>query len=109
MAKLSGDLIQLGKNSESSVIDLCNGTGRIVNANPNSGYKRLLIEADNSVEIVAPTTTFIKSENGKNSCAVEVGIDDKPWNPNGSSGAWTKIHAKQLVHDDVCITKGTLI
>ena len=101
MAKLSGDLIQLGKNSESSVIDLCNGTGRIVNANPNSGYKRLLIEADNSVEIVAPTTTFIKSENGKNSCAVEVGIDDKPWNPNGSSGAWTKIHAQQLVHDDV--------
>lgn len=95
MALFAGDEIAIGKKSTSSVIDLCNGTGTIDNANPTSGYKRLAIKSNNSVEISATNTVFIKSENGTNSCSVEVGSNSVPWNPNGISGAWTKMHAKQ--------------
>ena len=51
MASFAGDEIAIGKNSTSSVIDLCNGTGTIGNVNPSGGYKRLEIKSQDSVEI----------------------------------------------------------
>ena len=54
VASFSKNLIALGKNSDTSIINLCNSSGIIKSANPqDSTYKRLAIESNDSVEINA--------------------------------------------------------
>lgn len=98
LAQFEKNSVALGMDGTASIIDLCKGTGKIQNANPDEEYKRLSIISEDSVEISAKANVFIKSENDTNSSIVEVGTDQLPWNPNSpSGGAWTKMSTKQLV------------
>lgn len=87
MASFAGDKIAIGKNSTSSVIDLCNGTGTIGNVDPSDGYKRLKIESQNSVEIIGKDLISMKTEADNSETYFEMVSENTPWNPNSVLGA----------------------
>lgn len=87
MASFAGDKIAIGKNSTSSVIDLCNGTGTISNVDPSDGYKRLKIESQNGVEIIGKNQIFMKTEVDNSETYFEMISENTPWNPNSVRGA----------------------
>lgn len=108
IASFAGDEIAIGKNSESSVIDFCNGTGTISNVNPNGGYKRLAIESQNSVEIAGKNLVSMNTEVGATVSSFEMGSNGTPWNPNSSGGAWANIHTKQSMTGTTIAKEGNV-
>ena len=87
MASFAGDKIAIGKNSTSSVIDFCNGTGTIGNVDPSDGYKRLAIKSENSVEIVGKDLVSMRTEMDNSETYFEMVSDNAPWDPNSIFGA----------------------
>ena len=95
LAKFEKDKISLGMDGGASIIDLCNGTGVIKKADPTTNDKRLLIESDDSVEIITGTNILLKSDNGNGKATIDFGSNNAAWNPNSSAGAWLDIEVKQ--------------
>lgn len=68
MAYFSGDKIYLGKNSEKTVIDLCNGIGEITGV--NDGYEELLgIHGDAGVQVFSNGYIKLESSTPNNGLA----------------------------------------
>ena len=51
LSSFSANQIDLGINSDATVVNFCNGTGSIKNAASGSGWKRMLIQAGDSIEL----------------------------------------------------------
>lgn len=85
LASFGADLIELGKESDSAEIVLCNGTGRLTNKNDAEGnYKRLGIFSQNEVGIDSENFSVSASYAVEN---LEHNIDISafthlPWNPD---------------------------
>ena len=95
LASFGADLIELGKESDSAEIVLCNGTGRLTNKNDDSvnNYKRLGINSENEVGIESENfsvSASYQSGNILNSVDISA-FTHLPWNedPNDplTSGA----------------------
>lgn len=108
MASFAGDKIAIGKNSTSSVIDFCNGTGTISNVKPSEGYKRLAIKSQNSVEIIGNNLVSMNTKVGNSVTSFEMGSNNTPWNPNSLGGSWVNIHTKQTTTTPKMVKEGNI-
>ena len=79
LAQFKKNSVSLGMDGTASVIDLCKGTGKIRNSNPEESYKRLAIESEDSVEINANRIAKISAESDKCSATIGMNVGEVPW------------------------------
>lgn len=78
LSQFTDNTIYLGKNSRSSTIDLCNGTGRIYNSTENNSYLEvsvLTIESDDIVKLTTGHGILSKSTYSSDSWRAEAIIE----------------------------------
>ncbi len=90
LASFDAANIYLGKNGSTSVIDLCNGLGKIRNESPASGYKGLtIIGTDQTViksRYVVNINTIADTDNDWYGSKIELSTNDTPWYGDTSNG-----------------------
>ncbi len=83
LARFQKNAVYLGLDGKNSVIDLCNGTGTIANANTDKthNYNRLAINSTDSIELNAAKITKIvsKSEDGHFISTIGMNAGIIPW------------------------------
>ena len=83
LARFQKNAVYLGLDSKDSVIDLCNGTGTIANANTDEShnYNRLAINSTDSIELNSAKITKIvsKSEDGHFISTIGMNAGRIPW------------------------------
>ena len=94
LSQFTNDNIYLGKNSRSSTIDLCNGTGRIYNSTENNSYLEVSVLTIESDDIVKLTTghgilskSTYRSDSWRAEAIIEVGATHPSFWDTGTLGS----------------------
>lgn len=94
LSQFTNDDIYLGKNSRSSTIDLCNGTGRIYNSTENNSYLEVSVLTIESDDIVKLTTghgilskSTYRSDSWRAEAIIEVGATNPSFWDTGTLGS----------------------
>ena len=94
LSQFTNDDIYLGKNSRSSTIDLCNGTGRIYNSTENNSYLEVSVLTIESDDIVKLTTghgilskSTYRSDSWRAEAIIEVGATHPSFLDTGTLGS----------------------
>ena len=106
--------IYLGKNSSESVIDLCNGLGRIYNTSPASGYKGLTIAGTDQTVIksryVVDINATADTEDDWYGSSIKVSTTDTPWYGNTEHGGDILLKCRGGNHTGtIYLTEGELM
>lgn len=99
LASYKANQIDLGINSDATVINFCKGTGSIKNAASGSGWKRMLIEAGDSIDFkTSGKMEFVTgwNENGKRSTNSLLIHSRSPWS-NDADGTRIELSSE---HND---------
>lgn len=98
LASFDATNIYLGKNNTSAIIDLCNGTGKISNVPPASGYRGLTIEGTDMTSIKSRydvyLSTMAETDTETYGSSIELSTTDTPWYGDTAHGGTINLRSK---------------
>ena len=98
LASFDAANIYLGKNSTSAIIDICNGTGKISNVPPASGYRGLTIEGTDMTSIKSRydvyLSTMAETDTETYGSSIELSTTDTPWYGDTAHGGTINLRSK---------------
>ena len=98
LASFDAANIYLGKNNTSAIIDICNGTGKISNVPPASGYRGLTIEGTDMTSIKSRydvyLSTMAETDTETYGSSIELSTTDTPWYGDTAHGGTINLRSK---------------
>lgn len=102
LASFDAANIYLGKNNTSAIIDLCNGTGKISNVPPASGYRGLTIEGTDMTSINSRydvyLSTMAETDTETYGSSIELSTTDTPWYGDTAHGGTINLRSQGSNH-----------